>query len=351
MKLCFRNMTRYIRPLVQTDVARPRDAYSLAGGWCWFTFVEVLTRTGKSTVLPASNLEAVELEPLIAPRAPIAGLSFDAPRLMGILNVTPDSFSDGGLHQSPHDAVTEAMKMVAIGVDLIDIGGESTRPGAEKVMPEDEIERTAPAIQAIRKAGVTTPISIDTRKASVGDAAIAAGADIVNDVSGFTYDLTLAVSCAEKGTPVCVMHAQGDPETMQDEPFYEDVLLDVYDFLKNQIDWLLSQGIPRNLIIADPGIGFGKTQTHNLKLLNRISLFHSLGVPILLGASRKRFIGTIGNEPIAGRRAAGSVGVALAAIGQGVQLIRAHDIAEHKQAIALWQASVTQGLIVKQDLN
>ena len=337
-------MKRYIRPLVQIGPARPQDAHTLASGWCWFTHVEVLSRTDKTIVLSASNLEKEELEALTAVRTPIADLSFDAPRLMGILNVTPDSFSDGGRHQTPYDAVTEAIKMVATGADLIDIGGESTRPGAVTVTPDDEIVRTVPAIKAIRDAGVVTPISIDTRKASVGHAAIAAGADIVNDVSGFTYDPALAASCSKKGTPVCVVHAQGDPATMQDEPTYENVLLDVYDFLKTQIDCLSSLGIPRHLIIADPGVGFGKNQTHNLKLLNRISLFHSLGVPILLGASRKKFIGIIGNEPIADRRAAGSVGVALAAIAQGVQLIRAHDIADHKQAIALWQASVTQDL-------
>lgn len=337
-------MKRYIRPLVQIGPARPQGAHTLAGGWCWFTHVEVLSRTDETIVLSASNLEREELAALTAVRTPIADLAFDIPRLMGILNVTPDSFSDGGRHQTPRDAVTEALKMVATGADLIDIGGESTRPGAVTVTPDEEILRTAPAIKAIRDAGVVIPISIDTRKASVGYAAIAAGADIVNDVSGFIYDPALAVSCLKTGTPVCVMHAQGDPATMQDEPYYEDVLLDVYDFLKIQIDGLVSFGIPRHSIIADPGIGFGKSQTHNLKLLNRISLFHSLGVPVLLGASRKKFIGAIGNEPIADRRAAGSVGVALAAIAQGVQLIRAHDIADHKQAVVLWQASVTQDL-------
>jgi dihydropteroate synthase len=234
--------------------------------------------------------------------------------------------------------------MVSKGADLIDIGGESTRPGAVTVAPEEEIQRTAPVIQAIREAGVAAPISIDTRKSAVGRTAICAGANIVNDVSGFTYDLELAANCGKSGTPVCLMHAQGDPATMQDEPQYDDVLLDVYDFLETQIDVLLSLGIRRSSIIADPGIGFGKSQSHNLKVLSRISLFHSLGVPILLGASRKRFIGSIGDEPVADKRVAGSVGVALAAIGQGVQLIRAHDIAEHQQAIALWQASVTQDL-------
>jgi len=344
IKGCFETMTRYIRPLVQTGPARPRDAHKLAGGWCWFTHVEILSRTAAPSVVPVTSIEAGELAALVTERPAIAGLSFDGPRLMGILNVTPDSFSDGGRHQTLSGAVEESVRMVSKGADLIDIGGESTRPGAVAVAPEDEMQRTAPVIQAIRGAGVATPISIDTRKSAVGRAAICAGANIVNDVSGFTYDLELAAICGKLGTPVCVMHAQGDPVTMQDEPQYDDVLLDVYDFLGTQIDVLRSLGIQRSSIIADPGIGFGKSQSHNLKLLNRISLFHSLGVPILLGASRKRFIGNIGDEPVADKRAAGSVGVALAAIGQGVQLIRAHDIVEHQQAIALWQASVTQDL-------
>jgi len=344
IKRCFETMTRYIRPLVQTGPARPCDAHTLAGGWCWFTHVEILSRTAAPSVVPVTSIEAGELAALVTERPAIAGLSFDGPRLMGILNVTPDSFSDGGRHQTLNGAVEESVRMASNGADLIDIGGESTRPGAVTVAPEDEMQRTAPVIQAIRGAGVATPISIDTRKSAVGRAAICAGANIVNDVSGFTYDLELAAICGKSGTPVCVMHAQGDPVTMQDEPQYDDVLLDVYDFLGTQIDVLRSLGIQRSSIIADPGIGFGKSQSHNLKLLNRISLFHSLGVPILLGASRKRFIGNIGDEPVADKRAAGSVGVALAAIGQGVQLIRAHDIAEHQQAIALWQASVTQDL-------
>jgi dihydropteroate synthase len=176
----------------------------------------------------------------------------------------------------------------------------------------------------------------------VGQAALNAGADLVNDVSGFTFDRDLGQVCVDVAAPVCVMHALGDPATMQKDPQYDNVLLDVYDFLNARIDALVASGIPRNAIIADPGIGFGKTQAHNLAVLNRISLYHSLGVPILLGVSRKRFIGTIGNEPQADKRGAGSIGVALAAIGQGVQVIRAHDVADHVQAIALWHASVAQ---------
>ena len=335
-------MAHYVRPLVQTGPSRPETAQTLAGGWGWFTHVEVLSRDAAPYTAPITDLTLEEHARLTTPREDIAGLSFDTPVLMGILNVTPDSFSDGGRHVSLVDAIEKAKAMISQGADIIDIGGESTRPGSTQVASEDEVIRTAPVIQGLRAAGIKTPISIDTRKAAVGQAALTAGADLVNDVSGFTFDPDLALVCANQFAPVCVMHAQGDPVTMHENPHYDDVLLDVYDFLKARIDALTTIGIPRTGIIADPGIGFGKSQTHNLAILNRISLFHSLGVPILLGASRKRFIGTIGKEPLADKRGAGSVGVALAAIGQGVQLIRAHDVGDHAQAIALWQACVSQ---------
>jgi dihydropteroate synthase len=317
---------------------RPDRAVSLAGGWSWFTDVEVLERGRVPVVIPADQCD-VDLTPLTAARAPIAGLAWHTPHVMGILNVTPDSFSDGGQHAG--DAATaHAQRMVQEGAAMIDVGGESTRPGAETVDPQDEIARTAPAIAAMRAAGIDTPVSIDTRKAAVAAAALDAGADIVNDVAGFTYDTALAPLCAARGAPVCVMHAQGDPATMHHDPQYDDVLLDVYDYLSGRIAELTAQGIARDRIIVDPGIGFGKTLDHNMVLLNRLSLFHGLGAPILLGVSRKRFIGTLAAEPDAAKRGPGSVGVALAALGQGVQLIRAHDVALHTQAIALWRASV-----------
>ncbi len=331
-------MTQYVRPLVQVGPARPDEAQALAGGWGWFTHVEVLERGRLPVVVPAAQAD-VDLGALTSARAPISGLNWDRPHVMGILNVTPDSFSDGGQH-SRETAATHAAAMIDQGAAIIDIGGESTRPGAATVDVPDEISRTAPIIAAIRDAGFSTPISIDTRKAAVAAAALDAGADVVNDVAGFTYDAALAPLCAGRGVPVCVMHAQGDPATMHHDPRYDDVLLDVYDFLRDRIEALTAQGIPRDQIIADPGIGFGKTLDHNMALLNRLSLFHALGVPILLGASRKKFIGTLADVPDASQRGPGSVGAALAALGQGVQLIRAHDVGLHTQAIALWRACV-----------
>ncbi|MEO9572513.1 MAG: dihydropteroate synthase [Tateyamaria sp.] len=321
---------RYVRPLMQVGPAKPSEAVPF--GWCWFTHVEVLSRTEPPQTVPVAEITDAE-------RARFVGAAA-APKLMGILNTTPDSFSDGGAFDTLEAGIAQGRALVSAGADILDIGGESTRPGASHVPKEVEIGRTAPVIAGLRASGITTSISIDTRKAPVATAALDAGANIVNDVSGFTFDADLAPLCAARGGPVCVMHAQGEPQTMQNNPTYDDVLLDVYDTLAARIEMLMSLGIPRDQITADPGIGFGKTLEHNLAILQRISLFHGLGVPILLGASRKRFIGTLGNAPEAQDRAPGSVAVALAAIAQGVQIIRAHDVAEHAQAIALWRAAV-----------
>ncbi len=262
---------------------------------------------------------------------------------MGILNVTPDSFSDGGGdHVTLETAVARARAM-ARDADILDIGGESTRPGAAEVSIDEEIRRTAPVIEAIRAAGMTTPISIDTRKARVAEAALdAGGANMVNDVSAFLFDPELADLVADRDVPVCLMHTQGSPETMQADPRYDNVLFDVYDHLEERISAACVSGIQRDRIIVDPGIGFGKTLDHNLSLLRGLSLFHDLGLPILLGgASRKRFIGTIGGADEAkDRMAGGSVAVALFAAQQGAQILRVHDTFETRQALDLHLAMI-----------
>ncbi|KIN61534.1 Dihydropteroate synthase, DHPS [Sulfitobacter noctilucae] len=332
--------TSYFRPLAQVGPARPKGAVRLAGGWAWFTHLEVLARGRMPLVVPLTEAPDAVITRLSQPRAAIGGLSMAQPRVMGILNATPDSFSDGGKHFASTDAVAAGRAMRDAGVDLLDVGGESTRPGAETVRPEDEAQRVVPVIQGLRAAGVDTLVSIDTRKASVAEAAITAGAGLVNDVSGLTYDPDLAAVAQQHDLPVCVMHAQGDPATMQQDPQYDDVLLDVYDYLAARITALEAQGIDRSRIIADPGIGFGKTLEHNLALLARLSLFHGLGVPVLLGASRKRFIGTIGGTTAATARMPGSLGVGLAAISHAVQILRVHDVPETIQAIALWRSAM-----------
>lgn len=332
----------YYRPIPSIDPARPSDALTLAGGWAWFSQVEVLSRAAPSRLIPATELPEEVKTRLTAPRSALAGMDFARPNLMGILNVTPDSFSDGGMFDAPDAARVRAQVMMAEGADILDIGGESTRPGADYIAPELEITRTAPVIAAIR-AGSTVPMSIDTRKAAVAAAALAAGADLINDVYAFCHDPELANVAAQSGAPVCLMHAQGDPQVMQEHPEYQNVLLDVYDFLAARIAVAEAAGISRTQILVDPGIGFGKTQAHNLALLQRISLFHALGCGVLLGVSRKGFIGRIGNAPEARDRAPGSIAVALAAVAQGIQVLRVHDIKETKQALALWQAVSGEG--------
>ncbi|WP_397541320.1 dihydropteroate synthase [Roseovarius salis] len=332
----------YYRPIPRTDHARPARALPLAGGWTWFDTVEVLRRDAPPRLIPAADLPRETLDRLTAARAPIAGMSFDAPRLMGILNVTPDSFSDGGAHFDPEVAIAHAAAMRESGADIIDIGGESTRPGATEVAIGEEIRRTAPVISAVREQ-VDTPVSIDTRKAPVARAAHEAGARLVNDVAGFTFDPALAPFCAKVSLPVCVMHAQGTPDVMQKNPRYDNVALDIYDWLEERVTALAAAGIPREAVIVDPGIGFGKTLEHNLALLQNLALFHGLGCPVLLGASRKRFIGTVGGTEDARHRAPGSIAVALAGVAQGVQMLRIHDVRETAEALRLWQAA-TRGV-------
>jgi len=330
-------MTTYYRPIIEWGAGRPADALDVAGGAGWFVAAEALSRNGARRRIGAEELPEDVRERISARRAEMVGLDFSCPRLMGVLNVTPDSFSDGGRFNAPDAALARALELAETGADIIDVGGESTRPGADFVPVDEECARTVPVIEAIRR-GSRTPVSIDTRKAVVGRAALRAGANLINDVSALTFEPELARVAAQADVPVCLMHARGDPATMQDNPVYGDVLLDVYDFLSKRIDAAVAAGIRRDRILVDPGIGFGKTVRHNLELLRGIGIFHALGCPILLGASRKRFIGMIADVPSADGRAPGSIAVALAALLQGVQVIRAHDVYVTRQAMRMWQA-------------
>lgn len=330
-------MNVYYRPLLQSDLVRPSDAIVLRGGRLWCNRAMEITRAG-STIVPLIKVPSDVKSSWTSPLEGFTKLYDDRPLIMGILNVTPDSFSDGGQHDGLAAAVIRAHQMIADGADIIDIGGESTRPGAEVVPVDVEISRTIPVIEALKTDGIAAMISIDTRKAEVARAAFAAGADLFNDVSALTYDENSLKTASETSAPICLMHASGDPKTMQDNPDYDDAALDVYDFLNARIRACEAVGIDRSRIISDPGIGFGKRLDHNLRLLQNLSLFHGLGCPILLGASRKRFIGTISNETDATKRVAGSVAVALDALNHGVQILRVHDVKETKQAVDLWMA-------------
>jgi dihydropteroate synthase len=256
---------------------------------------------------------------------------------MGIINVTPDSFSDGGEYVSAASAIAHGLALVEEGADILDIGGESTRPKADFVPVEEELKRVIPVIEGLR-AKTDALISVDTRKAEVMRRAAAAGADILNDVSAFTYDPESLEVAAESGLPVIVMHAQGDPKTMNDNPQYDDVVLDVFDYLESRIQACVAAGISKAKIVADPGIGFGKHLHHNVAVLGAMSLYHGLGVPVLLGASRKKLIGQLCNIEGARDRVPGSIAAALHSLSQGVQLVRVHDVAATRQAMCVWQA-------------
>ena len=328
------------------DTAAAGQAGLLAGGRVAFTVAEVIEGTPGQTRKELRSFADLRLsgEPAVAkllntitePRGPVAGLTLECPRIMGVVNVTPDSFSDGGLHATAGDAIAHAKKLAGEGADILDIGGESTRPGSDPVGVEEEAARILPVLEGLKDAGAI--LSVDTRKSALMRQAAAAGAHILNDVSALSYECESMTVAADSGLPVVLMHALGDPKTMQDNPEYEDVVLEVFDYLEQRIEACLRAGIEPSKIIADVGIGFGKTLEHNLELLNGLSLFHSLGVAILLGASRKRFIGTLADEPDAQARTPGSIAAALCGISQGVQIVRVHDVAATRQALAIWNA-------------
>jgi dihydropteroate synthase len=329
-------------------------ALPLAGGPLAFTCLEILARDEAGQAIAAlaplaelrrwsargkATLRArveQQLELLSAPRAAWAGLRLDRPLIMGIVNVTPDSFSDGGAFIAPEPAIAHGRALLAAGADILDIGGESTRPGATSVAPEDEIARVEPVLRGLAPTGAV--LSIDTRHARVMEAALAAGARIINDVSALTGDKRSLAVAAAAGAPVVLMHMQGEPRTMQDNPSYRLASLDILEYLAERIAACAVAGIPRERVVVDPGIGFGKRARHNLEIMARLSLFHALGCGVLLGISRKSLIGRIGGALEPKKRLPGSLAGGVHALGQGVQILRVHDVAETRQAVATWQA-------------
>ncbi|HEY3916791.1 MAG TPA: dihydropteroate synthase [Stellaceae bacterium] len=326
-------------------------ALPLAGGASAFAVVEVIARqaSGIASALAAvprlrswaARLDAgararidAQLARASEQRCPWAGLALDRPLIMGIVNATPDSFytAAGG---DPQAAIDLGHAMLEAGADLLDIGAESTRPGAAPVSEEEELRRLDPVVHALAARGAV--LSIDTRHARVMEAALGWGARAINDVSALEGDGSLEV-VARHGAPVVLMHKRGEPETMQREPHYALASIDIADYLAARIKICEAAGIPRHRIVIDPGIGFGKTVAHNLEILARLSLFHTLGCGVLIGLSRKSTIGRLsGNAPVE-QRLPGSLAGALQALRQGVQILRVHDVAETKQAVAVWQA-------------
>ncbi len=254
---------------------------------------------------------------------------------MGVVNTTPDSFSDGGNFLEPAAAIAHALKLREDGADILDIGGESTRPGADDVPLEIELARTLPVIEGLRKKGCAAAISIDTRKPDLARAAITAGASIWNDVTALTFAADSLETAASLDCDIVLMHAQGDPKTMQDAPRYDDVVEDVYAYLARRMEACVAAGISERRLIVDPGIGFGKTLDHNLSLLARLDRFADLGRPVLLGASRKRFIAALDREGPAGERLGGSLAAVLAGFASGASIFRVHDVPETRQALAV----------------
>jgi len=257
--------------------------------------------------------------------------------LMGIVNVTPDSFSDGGQYLEPAAAIEWGLQLAEQGADLLDVGGESTRPYSAPVSAADELRRVLPVVQALCER-TRIPVSIDTSKAVVAAEAIAAGAEIINDVTGLEADPRMMRVAQETGAAACVMHMRGTPQTMQDDPRYDDVVQDVGAYLRRRRDALIASGLDVQRICLDPGIGFGKTHQHNLTLLAHCGRYHALGCPLMVGHSRKGFIGKVLDDPQADRTA-GTIGVALALARQGVQVIRVHDILPLRQSLLLFDAA------------
>ena len=339
---------------VASPVHHPDGAVArLAGGMQWFAAYEVREGGARRTV-PVADIAtlgegAARLHARItAPRPPLTlgtrTLRFDQPLAAGILNVTPDSFSDGGAHVGdPAGAAAAGADMLAAGAALVDVGGESTRPGATAVWEGDEIARVVPVVERLAAAGAL--VSIDTRKAAVMAAALAAGAGLVNDVSALLWDERALETVARAGCPVVLMHSPDPKAGGHGRAGYRDVVTAVFDWLDARIDAAVAGGVDRARIIADPGIGFGKTMAENLQLLNALPLFHGLGVPLMLGASRKRLIGALSNEAPADRRLAGSLALALKGADAGVQLLRVHDVAETVQALHVWRGLKDQALV------
>jgi len=357
----------YLRPTGFVDAPFGYDgqALRLAGGLLWFSMVEVIAADeggrfasalvpveriedfAESLPEPQSSSARTQLRRLTAPRAPLTlgqrTVRLDQPQVMGILNVTPDSFSTGkGLEADPQAAAVAAVAMAEAGAAIVDIGGESTRPGAKTVWEGDEIARVKPVIEALRHSGLA--LSIDTRKGQVMEAALAAGAHLINDVAALTWDDEALAVALRTPAPVVLMHHQGNPATMQQDPRYRDALLDVYDWLEARIDSVVAAGVARERLLVDPGIGFGKNLRHNLQILNGLSLFHGLGLPIVLGASRKRTIGALSNEAPVEQRLGGSIALALKGAAQGVQLLRVHDVFETVQAVRVWRGMRDEAL-------
>ena len=334
------SQSTWLRPVIT-----PFGGHSLAGGRATFDLIDVVmtspatgyvaSRMGCDQLLASAddrNLASAALDRIVAARPDFAGLHMDRTHLMGVLNITPDSFSADGINLSPAQAILKGKAMWTDGASIIDVGGESTRPGAVSVTCNQELARILPPISGLVRDNIR--VSVDTRHAAVMTRATAAGASIINDVGGLQGDGAMTAAAAS-GVPVVIMHMQGTPENMQQSPSYDFAPIDIYKFLNKRVNAAIEAGIPASAIAVDPGFGFGKSVSHNLQLVNWLSLFQGLGVVVLFGASRKSTIAKLSKgEPVKGRLP-GSLTLATAAWRQGVQIVRVHDVAETAQSLTI----------------
>ncbi len=341
-------MSHYLRPLglvfgpdAERLIADGRAGRLGGMAHIGFTLVEDITREGKAitrVIKPFEDVASSALaQAIMKSRGSFGGVDLKRTRIMGIVNTTPDSFSDGGKFHGAEAAIAHGKALVSQGADILDIGGESTRPGSDPVSIEDESARVLPVVEALSGHYV---VSVDTRKAALMRQAVVAGAKIINDVSALQFDPLSVPAVAELKVPVVLMHAQGEPRTMQLQPKYDDVALDVYDMLATQIARAEAAGIHKSQICIDPGIGFGKTFKQNLELMQQGTLFHGLGVAVLIGLSRKGYIGALTGRHPASTRVAGSLGGALQAVMGACHLLRVHDVCETHEALAVFNAQL-----------
>ena len=353
-----------IRPLgmisgtAGAEAAARGVARSIAGGRITFTACEVFIQRANVVSHCVSLLSEVEdwcareggdleravkggLDRLTSPRDTFAGLVLDRPRIVGIVNVTPDSFHDGGRHADSDAAVAHGEALIAAGADAIDIGGESTRPGSDETPEELELQRILPVVRALRGRGAV--LSVDTRRSAVMRAALKAGVEVINDITALGHDADALAVIAESGANVILMHMQGRPRTMQHQPRYGHAPYEVWRFLRDRVAACTDAGIPVDRIAIDPGIGFGKTDSHNLQLLSSAAMLHGTGAAVMVGASRKSFIGGIFEDVPSSARLPGSLAASMVAISQGVQLLRVHDVAETRQALAVIEGCMAGG--------
>jgi dihydropteroate synthase len=328
-----------------------KKALPLAGNYeIAFDQVEIIVRNKrkliKSNYYSIKNIQKLkklllnnvkkDLKKITSRRKNFLGIKFNKPQIIGILNITPDSFSDGGLYFNKSKAYKQALSMIKSGAQIIDVGGESTKPGSKSISEKKEWSRVKNFIIKFKKYFSHIPLSLDTRKSYVMEKGIKNNVDIINDVSGLNFDKKSITVIKSKKVPFILHHMQGTPQTMQKNPRYDDALLDIYDFFKEKINFLVKKKYNKNLIIIDPGIGFGKNLKHNLRIMSKISLFHSLGCPILIGTSRKKFIKHIVTKFDTQDRTGGTIASVLYGLSQGVQLFRVHNVKEINQGILVF---------------